>query len=126
MSDQQRLAWHDGWLALDDERIRHEEAWCDLNRELERRPGWKRLSEAQRVEAQRVSGLTEIENAIDAVQQRLDRTLEKMPTGPSRNYDAVLANLRVADRLIYPEENEVVSGLLSRAIRDMAAIRDRS
>jgi len=126
MPDEQRLTWHHDWLALDDQRLRHETAWCDINRALERRPDWFRLSDAEQAEAQRISGLTETERVLSLIQKRLDRSLKKMPRGPSRDYEAVLANLRVADRLTFPDENPEVSGLLSRAIRDMVAIRDGS
>jgi hypothetical protein len=126
MSDDLKLDWHRDWLALDDQRIRHLDAYCDINRSLERRPDWFRLSGAERAEVQKLSGLTEAEALLRVLERRVKRSLRKMPLRPSWSYEAVLANLRVADRLIYPEENEIVSRLLSNAVRDMAALGEAS
>lgn len=126
MPDDQRLIWHRNWLALDDQRIRHLDAWGEINSELERLPGWFALSEAEKADAQRASGLSELDALLRVIHRRLARSLRKMPVGPSQDYDAVLANLRVAERLIAPEENAVVYGLLSRAVRDLAAIQRAS
>lgn len=126
MPDYHRAQWHRRWLALDDQRIRLLDLWCDLNRDLERRPGWFALSDAEKAEAQQANGLQEISARLRVVHRRVGRLLRKMPTGPSRDYDAVLDNLRVAERLIAPEENAVVYAILSRAVRDLRAIRGAS
>lgn len=126
MPNDQRLSWHQHWLALDDQRVRHLDTWCEINAALERRPGWFALSDAEKAEAQRISGLSEMDALLRVLHRRVARTLRKMPTGPSSDYDAVLANLRVAERLIAPEENAIVYGILSRAVRDLQAIRDAS
>lgn len=126
MPDDQRLTWHQNWLALDDQRIRHLDAWCEINRDLERQPGWFALSDAENADAQRASGLSEFEARLRVIHRRVARSLRKLPVDPSRDYNAVLANLRVAERLIAPEENAVVYGLISRAVRDLQTIRDAS
>jgi len=122
MSDDGSLAWHRDWLALDDQRIRQVEAYCNIMRELERRPGWFRLSDAEMDAAQRLSGLNEAEAAVRVLERRVELALRKMPMRRSRDYAAVLANLRVADRLVHIDEHEIVSRLLSNAVRDMTAI----
>lgn len=119
-------SWHEHWLALDNQRIRHLDAWCEINADLERRPGWFALSDAEKADAQRVSGLSEKDELLRVLHRRVARTLRKMPTGPSSDYDGVLANLRVAERLIAPEENAIVYAILSRAVRDLGAIRGTS
>lgn len=126
MSDDQRLTWHRNWLALDDQHNRHLEAWCELNGGLERKPGWFALTDAEKDAAQHASGLSELEALLRIMHRRLVRSLRKIPTSPSRDFDAVLANLRVAERLSPPEENAVVHGILRRAVRDLDAIRRAS
>lgn len=91
-----------------------------------RRLGWFALSDAEKADAQRVSGLSEKDALLRILHRRVARSLRKMPTGPSSDCDGVLANLRVAERLIAPEENGIVYAILSRAVRDLGAIRGAS
>lgn len=126
MSDDQRLTWYRDWLALDDQHNRHLDAWCELNGSLERQPEWFALTDAEKDAAQYDSGLSDLDALLRILHRRLVRSLRKMPTSPSRDYDAVVASLRVAERLSPPEENAVVHGILRRAVRDLAAIRDAS
>ena len=101
-------SWHHNWLAMDDQHNRYLEAWCELNGRLEREPGWFALTNAEKDAAQHASGLSEVEALLRILHRRLGRSLRKMPTSPSRDFDAVLANLRVAERLSPPEEHAVV------------------
>jgi hypothetical protein len=126
MSEDQRLTWHRNWLALDDQHNRHLEAWCAMTSKLERQPGWFALTEDEKSTAQRASGLTELDALLRILHRRLLRSLRKMPTIPSRDYDAVLASLQVAERLMPPEENEIVHGILWRAVRDLTTLRSSS
>ena len=119
-----KTTWHERWLALDDQHNRHLEAWCAMSSKLERQPGWFALTEEEKAAAQRRSGLTESDALLRILHRRLVRSLRKMPNVPSRDYDAVLANLEVAERLMPPEENAVVHGILWRAVRDLIALRD--
>ena len=123
MSDDQRLTWNRSSLALDDQHNRHLHAWSELNGRLERQPGWFALTDAEKDAAQHASGLSELEALLRILHRRLVRSLRRMPTKPSRDYDDLLANLRVAERLSPPEENAAVHGILTRAVRDLAAIR---
>ena len=86
--------WHRHWLALDDERARQLDAWSAIHRHLERQPGWFDLSEDNRVEAERISGLTELDGRLRLINRRLRRWLRVLPTAPSRDLDGVVANLR--------------------------------
>jgi len=95
-----------------------------MSSKLERQPGWFALTEEEKAAAQRRSGLTESDALLRILHRRLVRSLRKMPNVPSRDYDAVLANLEVAERLMPPEENAVVHGILWRAVRDLIALRD--
>lgn len=97
-----------------------------MNSKLERQPGWFALTEDEKSAAQRASGLTELDALLRILHRRLIRSLRKIPTIPSRDYDAVLANLQVAERLMPPEENEIVHGILWRAVRDLNTLRSSS
>ncbi|WEK40764.1 MAG: hypothetical protein P0Y50_03895 [Candidatus Brevundimonas colombiensis] len=120
----ERMSWHRRWLALDDAHKRQVEAWDRLNAHLERQPGWFALSEDYKAEVQRLCGLAEIEDRMRVIHRRLRRSLRALPKTPCRDLDGVVANLRVAERLLPPEENRIVHGLIVRAARDLVQIRD--
>lgn len=119
-------SWHRRWLALDDERARQLDAWSILLTHLERQPGWFALSDDARAEAEQLNGLSELEARLKAIYRRLRRWQRFMPTTPSHDVDGVIANLQVAERLLAPEENRVVHGLIVRAARDLARMRHPS
>jgi hypothetical protein len=119
-------SWHRQWLALDDARVRYLDAWSILLTHLERKPGWFALSDEARAEAERTSGLSDLDAQLRAIDRRLRRWQRFMPTTPSRDVGGVIANLHVAERLLAPEENLVVHGLIDRAARDLARIRHQS
>lgn len=125
MSGTADRSWHDRWLAIDDERLRRLDAWCKLQSSLERQAGWFALSDRARAEAERASGLTDIDISLQQIHRRLRRWLRKLPTEPSRDIGGVVANLRVAQRLLAVEENPVVHGLIRRAARDLDHLQDR-
>lgn len=116
--------WHRRWLALDDERARQLDAWSKINRHLERQPGWFDLSGEDRMEAERLSGLADVDLRLRVIHRRLRRSLRFLPLRPSHNLEGVVANLQVAERLLPPEENKIVHGLIARAVCDLGQIRD--
>lgn len=118
-----RMSWHHRWLALDDERARQLDTWSKINRHLERQPGWFDLSEGDRMEAERLSGLTDVDGRLRVIHRRLRRWLRVLPTAPSHDLEGVVANLQVAERLLPPEENLIVHGLIVRAVHDLGQIR---
>lgn len=118
--------WHRRWLALDGERCRQWDAWSTIHRQLERQPGWFALSEDARAEAERASGLSELEARLRLIDRRLRRWLRNVPKAPSRDLNEVAANLRVAERLLPPEENRIVHGLIKRAARDLDRLSTHS
>lgn len=112
------------WLSLDDERARQLDKWSGMLRHLERKPGWFDLSEEQQREAETLSGLTDVDVLLRVIHRRLRRWLRVLPTTPCRDLEGVVANLRVAERLLAPEENLIVHGLIARAVRDLGQIRE--
>lgn len=125
MSDE-KLAWHQRWLALDDHRLRLLDTWCELQRQLERQVGWFALSDAARAEIEQTSGLSDLDTTLRLIQRRLRRWLQAMPTAPSNDIAVVTARLQVAERLMPPEENRVVHGLIARAVRDLSRVQNPS
>jgi hypothetical protein len=124
MPEYEHESWHRHWLALDDERARQLDAWSTLHRHLERQPGWFDLSDEDRAEAERISGLSELEARLRVIHRRLRRWLRVLPTAPNCDLNGVVANLQVAERLLPPEESLIVHGLIVRAVRDLRQIRE--
>lgn len=125
MSDDE-LSWHRRWLALDDHRLALLETWCDLQRELERQAGWFDLSNTAQREIEQTSGLSDLDTRLRLIHRRLRRWLRALPTDPADDIAVVAASLQVAERLLPPEENRVVHGLIARAVRDLARMQDPS
>jgi hypothetical protein len=48
--------------------------------------------------------------------------LDALPSGPTPSVAAIIANLSVAERLIFEEDHPVVHDLILRSIRDLAAV----
>jgi len=115
-------SWHSRWLALDDQRRHELDRWCELNQKLESQPGWFALSPASRADKQRQAGLLAIDHGLRAIDRRLQVHLRRLPASSAQDIDGVLADIRVAERLVLREQNDVVANLLSRAARDLAAI----
>lgn len=125
MSDE-KLAWHQRWLALDDHRLRRLETWCELQRQLERQAGWFSLSEAARAEVEHTSGLSHLDTISRLIHRRLRRWLRALPTDATDDLAVVTASLQVAERLLPVEENRIVHGLIARAVRDLTRMQNRS
>lgn len=125
MSDE-KLSWHRKWLALEDHRLRLLDTWCDLHARLERQAGWFALSDAARAEVEQTSGLSDLDAPLHLIHRRLRRWLRALPTEPTDDVAVVTASLRVAERLLPPEENRIVHGLIARAVLDLSRTQDPS
>lgn len=123
---EEKLSWHKLWLALDDHRLRRLDAWCELQRQLERRVGWFTLSDAGRAEIEQTSGLSDLDITLHLIHRRLRRWLRALPTAPTDDIAVVTASLQVAERLLPPEENRIVHGLIARAVRDLTRMQSPS
>lgn len=125
MSYEQGLSWHKRWLALDDYRLGLLDACCELQSRLERQGGWFELSDAARADAERTSGWSDLDNTLRLIHRRLRQWLRALPIEATDDLAVVVANLQVAERLLAVEEDPVVHGLISRAVRDLSRMRDR-
>ncbi|MNI66710.1 hypothetical protein D3C73_1223000 [compost metagenome] len=90
---------------------------------LERQPGWFAKSDADRDEAEQASGLTDLSIRLRLIDRRLRRWLRFLPMTPALDVEGVVANLQVAERLLAPEENRIVHGLIVRAARDLSRLK---
>jgi len=126
MPDFQRVSWHRQWLALNDEYARQLDIWAVALARLERQPGWFAMSNADRDRAELASGLTDMSTRLRLMDRRLRRWLRFLPKTPAHDIEGVVANLQVAERLLAPEENSIVHGLIVRAARDLAHLEPTS
>ena len=117
------LSQHHKWLLLDDLRAQQLDVWRTIILRLEARPGWFELTPKAQAELRRASGLNDLDASLRRLQGRRRRLLQKLDTSQQADVQGVLANLQVAERLVQPEENVVVAGLISQAVRDLKAIR---
>jgi hypothetical protein len=126
MPDFQRVSWHQQWLALNDEYARQLDIWAVALARLERQRGWFAMSDADRDRAELASGLTDMSTRLRLMDRRLRRWLRFLPKTPAHDIGGVVANLQVAERLLAPEENRIVHGLIVRAARDLAYLEPTS
>lgn len=119
-------AWYQRWLALDDHRLHLLDRTCKIQQQLEREAGWFGLSDVARTEIEQKSGLFDLEVALRLVHRRLRRWLQVVPTLPADDMAVVTASLEVAKRLLPAEENPVVHGMLTRAVRDLRELKNPS
>lgn len=116
-------AWYQRWLALDDHRLLLLDRLCELQRHLEKQVGWFALSDEARAEIEKSSGLSDLETSLRLVQRRLRRWLPGAPTHSADDMAVISASLEVATRLLPAEENPVVHGMITRAVRDLKHLR---
>lgn len=120
------ISWYRRWLALDDHRLHLLDRWCDLQQQAEQKAGWFALPEAERTEIAETSGLSDLDTTLRLVHRRLRRWLRMVPTHPVNDIAVVTASLEVAKRLVPAEENPVVHGMITRAIRDLTQLKNSS
>lgn len=119
-------AWYERWLALDNNRLHLLDTWCELHQQLERQAGWFDLLAPARADIEQISGLSDLNVTLRLIHRRLRRWLRALPTEPTDDIAVVTASLQVAERLLPAEENRVVHGLITRAVRDLARMQDPS
>ena len=114
------------WLALDDYRLRRMDDWCELQLRLERQAGWFALSDAARADAEKASGLEELDTCLRLIDRRLRCWLKRLPAGPADDISVVAARLQIAERLLPAEESPAVHRLIARAAQDLYRLQRSS
>ena len=49
-----------------------------------------------------------------------------MPPTPAASFEAIIANLSVAAKLVFEEDHPQAHGLITRAVRDLAVLSGRT
>ncbi|UAL11694.1 hypothetical protein [Caulobacter segnis] len=109
------------WLAVDAEQRRLQLEWGMLEGWLMTKRSWYKLSPEQRAEIPEGARLAEIDSWLDVLEVEGHALLEAMRPKPAKSVEAVIANLSVAARLIFVEDHPEAHGLITRAVRDLAA-----
>ena len=109
------------WLASDAEQRRLQLEWGTLEGWLITHRSWYKLTPAQQAEIPEGARLTEIDARLDVLEVEGHCLLKSMRPKPAKSVKAVIANLSVAARLIFAEDHPEAHGLITRAVRDLAA-----
>jgi len=109
------------WLIIDAEQRRLQLEWGTLEGWLMTKRNWYRLSPDQRAAIPEGDRLAEIDARLEVLEVEGHALLKAMRPAPAKSIDAVVANLSVAARLIFVEDHPEAHGLITRAVRDLAA-----
>lgn len=110
------------WFAVEAERERLSAEWGRHESFLAREFNWFRLSDDQRRALPQARKLDDIAVELEALDRKSDALLKALPSTPAASVAAVVANLTVATRLLYPDGYEEVHGLMVRAVRDLKTL----
>jgi hypothetical protein len=110
------------WHAVEGERTRLMLLWGDIEGSLIKEHDWYRLSADEQRALPAGRQLSEIDARLEMLFKEGGALLEALSSGPALSVEAIIANLSVAERLIFDEDQPVVHGLLLRSIRDLAAL----
>jgi hypothetical protein len=110
------------WLAVDAEQRRLQLEWGTLEGWLIAHRGWYKISPAQQVDIPEGARLAEIDARLDVLEVEGHALLKAMRPRPAKSVEAVIANPSVAARLIFVEDHPEAHGLITRAVRDLAAL----
>lgn len=109
------------WLAIDAEQRRLQLEWGMLEGWLITHRSWYKLASAQQAEIREGTRLAEIDARLNVLEVEGHALLKAMRPRPAKSVEAVIANLSVAARLIFVEDHPEAHGLITRAVRDLAA-----
>lgn len=109
------------WLAIDAEQRRLQLEWGTLEGWLITHRSWYKLAPAEQARIPEGARLAEINARLDVLDVEGHALLRSMRPKPAKSVEAVVANLSVAARLIFVEDHPEAHGLITRAVRDLAA-----
>lgn len=109
------------WLAVDAEQRRLQLEWGTLEGWLITNRSWYKLPRTQQAAVPEGVRLAEIDARLDVLEVEGHALLKAMRPKPAKSVEAVIANLSVAARLIFVEDYPEAHGLITRAVRDLAA-----
>lgn len=110
------------WLKVEAERNRLGLAWGVLEGELFESHNWHLLTAEQCALIPEGHALDEMADRLKQLAIQSEAILDALPTAAATSVEGVLANLTIAMTLLYPEDHELVHGLIMRAIADIKAL----
>jgi len=110
------------WLVIDAEQRRLQLEWGTLEGWLMTKRNWYQLTPDQQAAIPEGARLAEIDARLDVLEVEGQVLLKAMRPKPAKSIEAVVANLSVAARLIFAEDYPEAHGLITRAVRDLAAL----
>lgn len=113
------------WLALDRARERLLTEWSQLEARLMRDPEWRGLPDKAQTAHSGSRRLAEIDRQLERLFDEGEAVFARLPSTPATKIETVIAHLSVAERLLPPDENDQVHGLIARAVRDLSALTTR-
>jgi hypothetical protein len=109
------------WLAIDAEQRRLQLEWGRLEGWLITKRNWYHLAPDQQAAIPEGARLAEIDARLDVLEVEGHALLKAMRPKSAKSVEAIAANLAVAARLIFVEDHPETHGLITRAVRDLAA-----
>src|SRR3990167_7524528 len=109
-------------LAIHAEPRRLQLEWGRLEGRLMTKHDWYKLTPDQQATIPEGARLAEIDARLDVLEVEGHALLKAMRPKPAKSFEAVIANLSVAARLIFVEDHPEAHGLITRAARDLAAL----
>ncbi|GAA0196016.1 hypothetical protein QOZ96_003452 [Brevundimonas nasdae] len=113
------------WLALDREQEALLTEWSQVEAALMRDPKWRSLSAKAKAAHTGRQRLDEIDRQLERLSDESKAVLDLLPTKPAANIETVVAHLKVVERLLAPEEDDQVYGMVARAVRDLKLLTAR-
>lgn len=113
------------WLALDREQEALLTEWSQVEAALMRDPRWRSLSAKAKVSHPGGRRLAEIDRQLERLSYEGRAVFALLPATPAANIETVVAHLEVVERLLAPEEDDQVYGMVARAVRDLKLLMAR-
>lgn len=109
------------WLAIDAEQRHLQLEWGTLEGVMMTKHNWYKRSPEEQATIREGARLDEIDARLKVLETEGRALLKAMRLKPAKSVEAVIANLSVAARLIFVEDQPEAHGLITRAVRDLVA-----
>lgn len=113
------------WLALDRARESLLTEWSQVEAGLMRDPKWRALSDKAKASHAGGRRMAEIDRQLEGLYKEGEAVFAQLPSAPATKIETVIAHLSVVERLLAPEEDDQVYGMITRAVRDLKALTSR-
>lgn len=110
------------WLAIDDEKERQQIAWSDHESWLARQYGWLHLSKVAQEAIPEGRRLSAIDARLDALERQSESLLRSLPAITETSLESIVIGLRMAERLLHPDDHPLAHSLIALAARDLSAV----